>query len=68
MRTLRTLSKYKWALAFLVSCLLAFLGPTYIIYALEKLELVWPLPTVLGFSLFVVGFLSIAYILSRMRP
>ena len=62
---LKGLSKYKWALAFLASCLLAFAGPTYIIYALEKLELAWPLPTVIGFSLFIIGFLAVAYIFSK---
>ena len=65
MEGLKGLSKYKWALAFLASCLLAFTGPTYIIYALEKLELTWPLPTAIGFSLFIAGFLVMAYIFSK---
>ena len=62
------LSRHKWALAFVASCLLAFLGPTYAIYALDKLELPWPLPTVIGFSLLMAGLLSIAYIYSKGYP
>ena len=59
------LSRHKLTLAFVASCLLAFLGPTYVIYALEKLELPWPIPTLLGFSLFTIGLMAIAYLYSK---
>jgi len=62
---LEKLGEHRWTIAFLASCLMAFLGPTYVIYALTKLDLEWPIPSLVGFSLFIVGFLLLAYTASR---
>lgn len=59
------LAERRRELAFLLACLLAFLGPTYGIYALNKLGLPWPLPDALGFAALAVGLLAIAALLPR---
>ena len=59
------LVEHRRELAFLAACLLAFLGPTYGIYALNRLGLPWPLPDVLGFLALAIGLLAIAILLSR---
>ena len=61
-RALELLKQHKWMMAFLLSCLLAFLGPTYIVYILYQADLSWPVPDLLGFALFSIGLISIAYI------
>ena len=59
------LVEHRRGLAFLAACLLAFLGPTYGIYALNRLGLPWPLPDVLGFLALAIGLLAIAILLPR---
>ena len=59
------LVEHRRGLAFLAACLLAFLGPTYGIYALSRLGLPWPLSDVLGFLALAIGLLAIAILLPR---
>ena len=59
------LVEHRRGLAFLAACLLAFLGPTYGIYALNKLGLPWPFPDILGFAALAAGLLAIAILLPR---
>ncbi|GEM_PF-7068638 len=63
----RVLEKHKKELAFLASCLLAFLGPTYGIYALNKIGLPWPAPDLIGFAALAAGLILIAYFLPAIR-
>ena len=58
------LKKHRWTLAFIVACLLAFLGPTYGIYVLYSLGLSWPIPDITGFALFSLGLISVAYLMA----
>jgi len=63
----RGLARHKIELAFLASCLLAFLGPTYGIYVLNKLGLPWPTPDLIGFAALAAGLILIAYFLPVIR-
>ncbi len=61
---LGALKRHKWTLAFLVACLITFLGPTYIIFALYEVGLSWPVPDITGYVLFSIGLISTAYLLA----
>ncbi len=61
---LEALRKHGWALAFIVACLLTFLGPTYVIYVLYALDLSWPVPDILGFALFSAGLIWVAHLVA----
>jgi len=61
---LGALKKHKWTLAFLLACLITFLGPTYIIFALYEVGLSWPVPDITGYVLFSIGLVSTAYLLA----
>jgi len=64
---LEALKRNRWTLAFITACLLTFLGPTYVIYALYALDFSWPIPDITGFAFFSFGLISVAYLMAS-RP
>jgi len=63
-KILEALKEHRWTLAFVVACLLTFLGPTYAVYAFYALDLSWPLPDILGFALFSLGLIWAAHLIA----